>query len=190
MPVFLVLSIIFATSMLIVCKMTIRIVRLKAKPCHQVICEMRYVDLTEVAQVAREVLFGQARDRTSADLIDSLGGIEGLERLRYNAGAMIDVARFLTLMRPDDDVVAHLIREDALVVQRLVFLLKWQFRCGIPSPHPRLVRHLARRYCNLSDNMVDLCNAVALEMVPVLNEALSLNKRSIRADVAQSAVYF
>ena len=147
MHVFFALMLLLTSGLLLVCSITFRIVRLKKTPCSQILLRMQHVDIALIYSVAT----GQTFERDNApdnreELLWQLGGIEGLQRLRYNARAMVDVARYFTLMKPDDDALARLIREDALGVSRKTLVLLWREKLGINSCITSVILQVALKY--------------------------------------------
>ena len=96
------LFVIISLGIALVSVIALRAKRLTSKSCSALIQGMRHVDMTEICAVARGVSSqANSEDASVERSIERLGGMEGLLRLHHNAGAMMNIARYLILMKPE-----------------------------------------------------------------------------------------
>lgn len=152
---------------------------------------MNYVDLSAVYRVGRNpnVMHG-ATAFTAKELIEYLGGVEGLLRLHHNAGALMDIARYLTMMNPDAGELAGVIAQDAATIRRVILRLRWQQKLGFLgfSTCPLQIHKLARSYVGVSRNSLTLCGSLADEVFPLLQEVTNVQARMMRNSVGISSM--
>ena len=180
---FFALVVLVSLSTLVAVGVALRLKRLTAKSCSSLIQGMHYVDMSEVCGVARMPTNDkEGHQLSSEELFERLGGRNGLRRLHHNADAMIQIARYLTLMKPDADDLAALIRRDALKVKWMVTLVSWQHSVrGFRLPLPSSVRDLARTYVRVFGNTCSMYLCLADEVIPLLHEGNRVQVRMMSA---------
>ena len=142
---------------------------------------MHYVDMRQVCYVAKQKdLF--IEDVTLEELLLRLGGVEGLNRLHHNAGAMIDIARYLGLMKPEARDLAHRIRQDASIVRRYAKIISWQCRLGTRRNrvYPNL-KSLTQLYVRVAVDSMQLSELLVDEILPLLQQVAPVNAGMLRA---------
>ena len=156
-----------------------RVKRLTSKSCSALIQGMRYVDMAEICAIARDAALEANGDHRSEEfLIERLGGVDGLMRIHHNAGAMMDIARYLILMKPEAYELAQDIRQEAMKVRRIAKLLCWRQRWGLVRIGlPFSLAVFARRYVSISVSSMTLCSSLVEEVLPLLQEASNVQAR-------------
>lgn len=148
----------------------LRLKSLSSKSCSALIEGMHYVDLRKVCAVARnkEEPYKDSQQRVKFE-IEQLGGVDGLLRLHHNAGAMMNIARYLILMSPEAYDLGQDIRRDAAKVRRTAKLLYWRHRFHMDLfEQPKSVRAFARHYISISVNTMVLCDRFVDEVMPLM----------------------
>ena len=184
MTSFLLLLVVVSSGAAYACLLSLRLRALKSASCAKLLESMHYVDMTEVCRIARGVQYHSGKLQDSREeLLDRMGGLEGLQRLHNNAGKLLQIARFLTLMDPDAHVLAQKIRQDAFKVQRLVRIVYWQqrWRRIITASSSLSVPQLAEAYVALSVSSMRLCSRLVDQVLPLLQEANNVHSRMLRA---------
>lgn len=154
----------------------LKLKRLTSNSCSTLIEGMCYIDMERICQLARYRDNGSAEAQVRpSELIDKLGGAEGLRRLDHNAAGMIDIARYLTLMRPEARDLAQSVRSEGTRVRRIVMMLRWQSRLGVlDSRVGQAVQVLARSYVLVSTHTLLLYLQIGDEMDVVLRGGMNL----------------
>lgn len=158
---------------------------LTSRSCSDLIESMCYVDMTEICQIARGVESSSHETGVlPSQTITRLGGVEGLRRLDHNAAVMMDIARYLILMKPQAGNLAQTIRRDAIKVRRMVRILRWQARLKILEGRVgEAAQILAQTYVSVSVNTLTLYLHLAEELYPLLQEVRNIEARMLRGGI-------
>ena len=176
MPMFVVLLVLTLACIFCAIAITGRLNRLTSKSCAALLEDMCYVDMVKVCSIARGS-GRETRDRllTAEETWNELGGSEGIRNLRHNAGAMMEMARYLVLLNPSEHKVAHVVRADALRVRRMAAVLLWRHRLRrLRVPLPFSMSDLARAYLRVSVSTASLYLSLIDEVGPLLQASEAL----------------
>lgn len=185
---FVALSIVVIVGVACTLSIGIKLKTLTSKSCSVLIGGMRYVDMTEICCIAKGFSQGAMIPATD-ELVERLGGASGLERLCHNAGAMMDIARYLVLMKPEAYELAQLIRRDAAEVRRMTKVLSWQHRLQLHDFRFSLsARRLAQLYVKVSVDTMRLCECLVDEVLPLLQEISNVQASIVRAQVIAAEI--
>ena len=150
--------------------------RLLAQTWESVLARAEHVDLDGLRKVAACYLQpdrNQLRIETN-EMWELLGGLEGMNRLYQNAGAMLDLAIYAE--RWDDaegPVIAEMIRRDAARVQRAVTRVQLTFFLGMGFlKTPFYVQEAAATYYLMRCRLLGMYENCHVALLPRLEAAL------------------
>lgn len=149
---------------------TVALRRLRTSSVAALLESLCYVDLAKIGLVARALPLEHSNVSLSAqDLILLIGGDEGLRVLCHNAGVVLQLARYLALINPDNSALAQQITQDAASVRRVAFLLLIRRKLDLWClASPMTVRGLARLYFALSVYTTQLCVHLSDDLMLIL----------------------
>ena len=178
-PPFIFLLLVVCVGGIYVGRVGFKLRRLTSRSCSDLIQNMCYIDMTEICRLAKGVENPSHGGRMQPlDMVDKLGGPDGLRRLNHNAESMIDLARYLILMKPQDCDLAQAVRRDATTVRRMVKILRWQARFRMLKSYRGVsIQVLAKNYVLVSVNTMNLCLEVYEEIFPLLQEFNNIQAR-------------
>lgn len=152
---------------------------LSQSSCAVMVERMRYVNYSDVCFVANDA----TESYTPLELINRLGGFEGLDRLRFNAGIMIETAKYITLIDPSGLVTAKQIRQDATELRRVALLVLWQHRLGLERMHlTTSVQQLSKLYIASTVKHLRLCDRLVDDVLLLTRLTMSAHAKMIRVD--------
>lgn len=184
---FILLLLVVCAGVVHVFSVGLRLRRLRSKSLSDLIEGIRYVDMLNICQLARGVsnpLLGEP-----SQVINSLGGPEGLRHLHHNATTMLNIARYLILVNSEPCDLALVVRRDAVKVRRLATILRWQARVGfLRAGKGALPQILASSYVLISVNTLRLGLQVLAEMPSMMQEFSQIRSHvALRNPVANNA---
>ncbi len=146
--------------------------------CAAMVDQMRYINYSEVCFVAGRV----SNDLTPQVLIDHLGGLEGLDRLRFNAGIMIKTAKYLALIDPEGKAIAKQMRQDAMEVRKITLLVVLQHylkleRIGLSTS----MQQLSKLYIATTVRHLKLCDRLVSDVLQLTRLTTSIHGSIIGA---------
>lgn len=155
--------------------------RLSTRSCSSLLEGMHYVDMRQICHVARQK-DNFIEEEMLEEFLLRLGGVEGLNRLSQNAAAMMDVARYLTLMKPESHDLAHRIRRNASKARRHARVISWRYRLRIGKRSIfRELKELTRLYVEVSVASMQISELLVDEILPLLQNVTNVNAGLRRA---------
>ncbi len=153
MLVFVTLVVVFVSILLYVTWIAYRLRKLRSLEVGTLLHELRDVDMVRVFSVA-DFATGMADHRsiTTQEVLANLGGREGLKNLSQNASHMMELARYLSTVRPEFRALAVTIRRDSSEVRQLIGVIRIVQYCTLLQPRQPLMK-VAVAYSAVFRNM-------------------------------------
>lgn len=163
-------SMLVALAFCYILHVSVALRRLKTSSVATLLESLCYVDLAKIGLVARTLPVDHGEVSSSAeDLTMLIGGDEGLRKLFHNAGVVLQLARYLTIINPDASALAQQITQDAASVRRVAFLLLIRRKLDLWClAKPMTVRGLARLYFAMSVYTTQLCVHLSDDLMLIL----------------------
>ncbi len=104
---------------------------------------------------------------------EMLGGLEGVTRMRTNAKAMLDLCIYAERWGQEGELVAHLVRTDALYLSKAVRRIEWYVWFGVGRKRSHFALLEAAGYYDLIQRrLLGLYESIHVGRLPALQESL------------------